>query len=633
MSKVHAGLSYDAQSIQELFGRNDYYSVPKYQRGYSWTNEEVKSLLDDLLDVYIKFPSEAYLLGQIIVCPSQNKVSEFDSWDVIDGQQRLTTLYLITLVVYLSLDAEVQSKWGKRRRQEFADIESFLYWFDENDKDETPQARMRVAADGSTFINALLRGQSIPEMDASPTQGHIREAIETIEKFFQSEFDDVESRWKFLEYILDHAVVIKLQLDDSNHALRVFLKVNNRGLALDDADLLKSLLFQQVTSNAAYESLSDNWDTATKSLFQSRLKRVKTMEFLMKLLIGIRTGNSVSSGKVFDQWSELLTTENAAKDFGRQLPSKAANLAKISAGKRPAGQDNPSDNDPDLVYGTQLFNHIQHFEALLAGDHLSSNTYSHVARIIEERTLLSSLGNEKSQDYERKVHSWAKTIGELHANANWDEVRLALSSVYQDLDDLFLGLRIAVPKLSYATSSHHTKIRYVLARVSKYVQESVASLPIPMQTYMTTTRRNSTERGYDIDHIFPQSSGQRTFWKESFDENGEVIAEDEGTISSKIHSIGNLVLLHPSDNNTQGDALPWDEAKTTNYSSSELWINRLLTDDALKLPGSAKTDRFRYWESISPPALSTWNTNSIRNRTELYCQILEDSFRLRMFTK
>jgi hypothetical protein len=199
--------------------------------------------------------------------------------------------------------------------------------------------------------------------------------------------------------------------------------------------------------------------------------------------------------------------------------------------------------------------------------------------------------------------------------------------MFEDVDDLFLGLRIAIPKLSYLTTSHHTKIRYVLARTAKYVQESVASLPIPLQTYMTTTRKNSSERGYDIDHVFPKSTGQRSFWKPGTDDDGHPIEEGEISVTSRIHSIGNLVLLHPSDNNSQGDSLPWEEMKTSNYSSSELWINRLLTGNKLELPRSAKLERFEKWQGILKPSLTEWNTNSIKSHTELYCQILEDSFR------
>jgi uncharacterized protein with ParB-like and HNH nuclease domain len=627
VSKVHSGLNYDAVSIQDLFSRHDYYQVPRYQRGYSWTNEEVQALLDDLYEVYTKFPDEAYLLGQIIVCPSINRKEDFNSWDVIDGQQRLTTLYLIALTIYRAVNSDFLDGRGKKTKQRVSDIESLLYWFLEDDSSETPQARLNTAADGPEFVNKLLQGQELPEQDSSPTQGHIREAIETIEVFFQSKFENLFDSWKFLEYILDHAVVIKLQLDDTNHALRVFLKVNNRGLVLDDADLLKSLLFQKVQSDSDFDTLSKNWDTATNSLYKSRLKRVRSMEFLMKLLIGIKTGNSVSTGKVFDEWSELLTTEIAAKEFGKQLPTKAANLAKISAGKLPTIAEDPALDFRNLTYGTQLFKTVQHFEVLLAGDHLTPITYGHVAQLVEDRTILSSFGNEKSQDYERKVHSWANSVSQLHSSASLEEVREKLSSMFEDVDDLFLGLRIAIPKLSYLTTSHHTKIRYVLARTAKYVQESVASLPIPLQTYMTTTRKNSSERGYDIDHVFPKSTGQRSFWKPGTDDDGHPIEEGEISVTSRIHSIGNLVLLHPSDNNSQGDALPWDEMKTSNYSSSELWINRLLTGNKLELPRSAKLERFEKWQGILKPSLTEWNTNSIKSHTELYCQILEDSFR------
>ncbi len=627
MAKVHSGLSYDAISVQDLFGRNDYFQVPRYQRGYSWTNEEVAELLDDLFEVYTKFPSEAYLLGQIIVCPGELKLTDLSTWDLIDGQQRLTTLYLLILTCYQSLTSEFRDSQTKKRQQRFSDIENILYWFDDADDEEIPRARLKTAADGSVFIDALLNGEALPDFDSSPTQNHIREAIETIENFFSTNTETAEEKWAFLFYVLDHAVFIKLQLDDSNHALRVFLKVNNRGLVLDDADLLKSLLFQKVKSDSDFESLSKSWDTATNSLFKSRLKRVRSMEFLMKLLIGIETGTSVSTGKVFDEWSKFLTTEATAKEFGRQLPTRAANLAKISTGKIPTVHEDPQLDFTNLTFGTQLFKSVQHFEVLLAGDHLSPKTYFNVAQIVEERTLLSLLGNEKSQDYERKVHGWAKSVRDLHATAPLEEIRASLSSMLDDVDELFQGLRILIPKMSYSKTSHHKKLRYVLARSSKFVQESVAALDIPLSSYMATSRKLTNEQGYEIDHIFPQSLGQRGFWRTKVKPDQEDNEETEHDLDSWIHSIGNLVLLHPSDNHSQGDTLPWEEQKINNFALSELWINRMLNDDELSLPGSANRDRFNSWKAIASGGLRAWNEDEIEKRTALYCQIIEDSFR------
>ena len=95
------GLQYDPLKVAALFATDQYYMIPKYQRNYSWTDEEVSELMTDLTEAWKKFPNEAYLLGQIIVCPATEPLRSIENtsqWDLIDGQQRCTTLYLFILI-------------------------------------------------------------------------------------------------------------------------------------------------------------------------------------------------------------------------------------------------------------------------------------------------------------------------------------------------------------------------------------------------------------------------------------------------------------------------------------------------------------------------------------------------------
>lgn len=75
-------------TLEELSGSTDKYIVPLYQRAYAWTQKEIRQLIDDIND----FDEEQYYLGSLIVHKRE------DAFEVIDGQQRLTTLYLLFTV-------------------------------------------------------------------------------------------------------------------------------------------------------------------------------------------------------------------------------------------------------------------------------------------------------------------------------------------------------------------------------------------------------------------------------------------------------------------------------------------------------------------------------------------------------
>lgn len=167
---VVLGLDYKPLAVSDLFNHNNYYMVPRYQRGYSWGSEQVRELLDDLLEAFNEYNDEAYLLGQIIVCPTQTKNSDIDGqlnqWDLIDGQQRCTTLYLLLLVGVKILEedsAAQQSEHFKFRLNLLGMLTKIL------SKSEKVLPRIRLASDGQEFVLNLLSNRPL-QPPQSPTQ-------------------------------------------------------------------------------------------------------------------------------------------------------------------------------------------------------------------------------------------------------------------------------------------------------------------------------------------------------------------------------------------------------------------------------------------------------------------------------
>src|SRR5690606_37061213 len=92
-------------SINQLFGEN--FFIPDYQRGYRWKPEQVNNLLDDIWD--FAFPSHSYKKGEnefYCLQPIVVRKSEDEKFEVIDGQQRLTTIYLILKNLEHIIDGE-----------------------------------------------------------------------------------------------------------------------------------------------------------------------------------------------------------------------------------------------------------------------------------------------------------------------------------------------------------------------------------------------------------------------------------------------------------------------------------------------------------------------------------------------
>lgn len=620
------GLQYDPLKIAALFATDQHYMIPKYQRNYSWTDEEVSELMTDLSEAWKKFPNEAYLLGQIIVCPATEPLDNIENvfqWDLIDGQQRCTTLYLFLLIAAHYLSENAPEDLSRAARRAISDRTSMLSIVDSlNDSVEHP--RIKVAANGQSVILKLLSGET-PDTPQGPTQQNILAAVDeitaTLLKFSVPEggnlYDEIKS---FYEFVLSHVYVVRLSLENNAHALRVFQKVNNRGLELDDADLIKNFLFQKVTDDE-YPRMSEMWEQATNLLFSARLKRVKSMEFLMKALIGIETGNSIPTGNLYSEWESLLDTKDKVKALAERLPESARFLQRISFGKLPN-----SAVDTDIATGIYMQKFIQPLEVLLAGCHLDERSYKILLQMVEDRTMMSYWANEPSQTLERVIHPWAHRVKNLDSNPTPEAVVNTGRGIFTEFSFTELAQRafLGIQKLNYETSAHSVRMRYILARVNRRIQSQMHVAGYDLAILMQTTRGEN--RGYDLDHIFPKSTRHEGLWSQ--DEEQNVPLGNSSRYEKKIHSIGNITLLHPRDNREQSDALPWEVTKLSNFASSELLINRLLAPSSMwtNQQDSVYQRSLELQGQYSQEATS-WGEKQIDDRARFYWDILLEEIR------
>ena len=627
---AESGLDYKTLRVSDLFSQYNYYQVPKYQRDYAWTDEEIDELLKDLLEAWTDFSKDAYLLGQIIVCPAQDHLKTIDhsieQWDLIDGQQRCTTLLLLLLVGFNFIKSDESAK--NSLADEKKDANRFgLVTISDEINGELVHPRIRTASDGGEFVSSLLIQKPISEYK-SATQENMANAVDRITYHLSTiktpdGLNQTQQVRNFLEFVQSKVYIVRLALESNNHALRIFQKVNNRGLQLDDADLIKSFLFQNVT-DTDYHLLSEYWTSASNSLHNARLKRLRSMEFLLKALVGIKTGKSVSTSKIFDTWSDLLKSADEVKNFAEKLPQSANYVDRIGKGQIPA-----TGSATDLGDGMYRFKSIQQIEVLLAGSHLSKLSYECLIQTVEDRTMLSMFADEPPQAFERIIHPWAKKISELDSSATKQDIVRATACTFEEYDFARLAKNgfDGLQRLNYQVKSHRDKIRYALARANRVFQAETKMSGYSMTTLMQTKdKRNRTQGlGYDIDHIFPQSEGAKSAWRH------DVELTEEHTETSchgkKVHSIGNLTLLNPSDNGIQSDAFPWEDEKIANYSGSDLRLNLTLVDSAnwQTLQPDVKALLSKYTTDYSQNS-STWGEKEIDLRAKLYWDLIMIEF-------
>lgn len=601
--------------VRDLF-QNDFYKVPHYQRNYAWTKDEVKELMDDLRDARQDFPEEPYLLGQIIVAPPDFPEKHFDSsvrqWDLIDGQQRCTTLYLILLCALPYLDDEWLAQASKFERNQ---VIRWRAWTSVPNRKNVDVPRVLPAGKGADYLRHFIDsdGELLPA--DGPSQENIRTAVQIIRSDY---FDDWSRQeiFDFMSFVLARVRLYQLAMGNSAQALRVFLKVNNRGLELDPTDVIKSLLFSKIDDDE-YPEISARWETASQNLYKARLKRVRFMQSLMKFMIGTRTGNYVPPGKMFDEWKKQLDTKAKVRIFSEEIITKSSELVRLSEGKNPISGDKSEE-----MVGTRERRGIQHFEILLAGSHLqNSKVYEKLVQLVEVRFLLNMWSGEKNQLLEQDIHPWAKAVAKLDPAANENELLKISQKYLSTFDDLCASAELKIlTTWTYQTQSHQGKIRYFLGRANRRLQRDFTQVKLSLDELTFNT---SEEEGFHLDHVFPQSSSKLEHWIVSKERDSVLGIADRS--QKVLHGVGNLVLLAPQDNRDQSDSLPWDTTKRTNLAQSELSLNQLLS--AAPQPGSQKTaKKYAEWRNKLGVSVDNWGEDNALALGRFYWSLVKLDF-------
>ena len=211
------------------------YVIPRYQRAYAWEEKEIEQLIDDICDD--NDPKRDYYIGSLIV--ARRKADDGVEYEVIDGQQRLTTIYLLLQCL---LDEGYFSRGD-------VSVEEALS-FDCRSKSNCTLAYIRSDARKSEGKEELL--------DQS-----ILLAVDIIKKKLAREFGDgVEDQKKFVDR-LKHVVLYRIEVPEHTDLNRYFEIMNTRGEQLEQHDILKARLMNYLDDACEREAFARIWEACS----------------------------------------------------------------------------------------------------------------------------------------------------------------------------------------------------------------------------------------------------------------------------------------------------------------------------------------------------------------------------------
>ena len=217
--------------------------IPEYQRPYSWERDECRTLWDNLYE--FAFPNDTisdfdadednYFMGTILTFKNDSKEHE-----VIDGQQRIVTFMLLFRAFYKAFESAQDESLKSVRRK----IEQCIWKTDEDEKPEkeNPKLNYEVIADEESdeLKKILATGNYTPKNKSNYAVNY---------RLFQRWISDLNTAKPgyllyFARRILNNCVLLPIEADSQNTALRIFTTLNDRGRPLDDADIFKAQFYK-----------------------------------------------------------------------------------------------------------------------------------------------------------------------------------------------------------------------------------------------------------------------------------------------------------------------------------------------------------------------------------------------------
>ncbi|MGL2798291.1 DUF262 domain-containing protein [Helicobacter pylori] len=236
---------------------DSYYQIPIYQRPYQWTKENCEKLLDDLLSSYEYYKESDYFCGSLVLILIGEDSKKAKTYDIVDGQQRLSTFILLAKVL--------SALYSERLTEESKDYlqESLITKYGKKD-------RLNFSAVGfnskKDFQYALTSFNDAPINNNK--NNYLKNAI-CLKNYLRKK--EIENINDFIEWLYFKVVFITITCPDADKALRIFNVLNARGLPLNATDIFKGELLKHAKEHEREEFVS-RWNDLSQKCSDNDLK-------------------------------------------------------------------------------------------------------------------------------------------------------------------------------------------------------------------------------------------------------------------------------------------------------------------------------------------------------------------------
>lgn len=592
-------------SIEEAF-RECFYIIPDYQREYVWTDKEVHQLLEDINEQIDTGLAREYFIGTVLVSPTQQK----SHYEVIDGQQRLTTFFLLLCALRHLLQKEPEAQHLNRLISDSyttnCGIETCLKLDPRYENASEVMRKLVEINNDPVVVRSGVQAAGIPSFGSLE---NLINAYATLYRYLQDNYDDAAKLKKYWLYLATNVVFIQISTDVSS-ALKIFETINERGVGLNSMDLLKNLLFTQVKPEE-FSKLKDEWKKITNPLEKGKEKPLRFLRYFLMANYFIKNekGESVIyEDKIYDWFidkdnARLCDYAGKPFEFVRKVTRNVEHYINFTKGLGNDGNPNLAMDSLKRLAGGAF---SLHYVLLLAAAPLPKPLFDHFVTQLESFLFYYIFTKTPTKDLEKSFSTWADELRDVAAISDAATQKEKINAFVADrfqknMDGKAQELSDALKRLSlYSMQQYRT--RYLLARLAQHVDLAYRGVK--------TVESLEPYTSLEIEHILPDNPTEelRLAWST---ENGAALYDDYKA------RLGNLTLLEKPINIVASN--DFYAKKQGEYRKSANYLTRSLVELA---PVGQNTSISRINEKLE--AFPTWNAVAIDKRHALLMDLAQD---------
>ncbi|MGL5576404.1 MAG: DUF262 domain-containing protein [Sarcina sp.] len=511
--------------IKDLLSPKFVFEIPDYQRAYSWTTENLKQLVEDINDSirlnegrdFENF--EPYFIGSVVLCGKEYREDGFGRYEVIDGQQRLTSLIMLIATIRDII-----------KNDDYRKVLSSLIYQEPNELMGIKEnIRVKVRGKESDFFKQYVLTEKgtdlIADLDKSDLTETKLNMVNALEIFRASFIDEngilLEEKLNgFVKYLLQKVVLVVITTNSFESAFRLFNVINSRGLPLTNADLLKSENLRVIPLEERQE-YTEIWESDELDLGKDALE----------MLIGFMrtiTLKKKSEASLYDEYTKVIYPETEGykgKEFTNHMHKIKEIYSKYVVDAELGSKDaNKNVYYKNLLTAMREFLPYEDWAAAIIRFvekfNPSADEVLEFVKVLEKRIVIDWVNGNSFADRLTRIYDIINVIDE----ANSLETIKQSDAFVADLEKTSIFFKNALNDIDFYSKGRMTIPKYVFVRMDMELNEGVAV------DYYTNKVM--------IEHILPRNA-KDAYW------TGNFKADQRRNYANKL---GNLVLIAGAKN-------------------------------------------------------------------------------------